>query len=221
MSDLSQGPGWWKASDGKWYPPESHPDYKPVAPPPPGPGQRGPVSPAAPQAASRAEVKANAKAEAARAKAMRPWFKKKRFIIPLVIVALAVGGALAGGGDDKKDSVASGGQGQDESSEGNSGVSSSSESDELDDVTITKCEPTVIGSVEISFTVVNNSSKTSNYIISVAVKDSTGARVGDGYGSTNNLLAGQTANIDGFGDVSDSAVEPISCELAEVQRYAS
>jgi hypothetical protein len=23
MSDVSQGPGWWLASDGKWYPPES------------------------------------------------------------------------------------------------------------------------------------------------------------------------------------------------------
>lgn len=27
MSDVSQGPGWWEASDGKWYPPEQHPDY--------------------------------------------------------------------------------------------------------------------------------------------------------------------------------------------------
>jgi len=27
MSDVSQGAGWWRASDGKWYPPESHPDY--------------------------------------------------------------------------------------------------------------------------------------------------------------------------------------------------
>ena len=35
MSDLSQGPGWWQASDGKWYPPERHPDYRPPPPPPP------------------------------------------------------------------------------------------------------------------------------------------------------------------------------------------
>jgi hypothetical protein len=27
MSDVSNGPGWWKASDLKWYPPETHPDY--------------------------------------------------------------------------------------------------------------------------------------------------------------------------------------------------
>lgn len=38
MSDFSQGPGWWQASDGKWYPPQ------PSAPPPtmPPPPQMGP-----------------------------------------------------------------------------------------------------------------------------------------------------------------------------------
>jgi len=35
MSDISQGPGWWQASDGKWYPPEQAPG----ATPPPIPGQ--------------------------------------------------------------------------------------------------------------------------------------------------------------------------------------
>ena len=33
MSDVSQGPGWWIASDGKWYPPEQHPDHQPQSPP--------------------------------------------------------------------------------------------------------------------------------------------------------------------------------------------
>jgi hypothetical protein len=37
MSDASQGPGWWIASDGKWYPPEQHPNYQPP-PSPTGPG---------------------------------------------------------------------------------------------------------------------------------------------------------------------------------------
>ena len=27
MSEVSQGPGWWLASDGKWYPPEQAPGY--------------------------------------------------------------------------------------------------------------------------------------------------------------------------------------------------
>ena len=33
MSQVSQGPGWWMASDGNWYPPELHPDYVSVPPP--------------------------------------------------------------------------------------------------------------------------------------------------------------------------------------------
>jgi hypothetical protein len=28
MSDKSEGPGWWIASDGKWYPPELHPSVR-------------------------------------------------------------------------------------------------------------------------------------------------------------------------------------------------
>ena len=39
MSDVSQGPDWWQASDLKWYPPELHADYvpprTPTLPPPP------------------------------------------------------------------------------------------------------------------------------------------------------------------------------------------
>ena len=34
MSDESRGPGWWMASDGKWYPPESKPN---ALPPPSAP----------------------------------------------------------------------------------------------------------------------------------------------------------------------------------------
>ena len=34
MSERQEGPGWWMASDGKWYPPESHPDVRRQPPPP-------------------------------------------------------------------------------------------------------------------------------------------------------------------------------------------
>ncbi|MCU1354075.1 MAG: domain containing protein [Acidimicrobiales bacterium] len=33
MSDTSQGPGWWQASDGKWYPPEQATPATPTPPP--------------------------------------------------------------------------------------------------------------------------------------------------------------------------------------------
>lgn len=42
MSDFSQGPGWWQASDGKWYPPEQAPGAQPV---PPVPGGVAPGTP--------------------------------------------------------------------------------------------------------------------------------------------------------------------------------
>jgi hypothetical protein len=36
MSDYSQGPGWWQASDGRWYPPEGTAGGAPRPPPPYG-----------------------------------------------------------------------------------------------------------------------------------------------------------------------------------------
>jgi hypothetical protein len=47
MSDVSQGPGWWLASDGKWYPPEQAPPPPPPPPPPTG-AAAAPAKPALP-----------------------------------------------------------------------------------------------------------------------------------------------------------------------------
>ncbi|CAB4324740.1 MAG: DUF1232 domain-containing protein [Actinobacteria bacterium] len=41
---MEHGPGWWLASDGKWYPPESHPNYTIPDPPPPPNSRHTPVS---------------------------------------------------------------------------------------------------------------------------------------------------------------------------------
>lgn len=41
MSDAPQGPGWWQASDGRWYPP----DQVPGPAPGPAPGARDPLPP--------------------------------------------------------------------------------------------------------------------------------------------------------------------------------
>jgi len=48
MSETPAGPGWWQASDGRWYPPESHPSAQPPPPPPAAPTM--PPPPAAPTA---------------------------------------------------------------------------------------------------------------------------------------------------------------------------
>ena len=41
MSDGSQGPGWWVASDGRWYAPEQHPNAQAPLPAPPLPNPPG------------------------------------------------------------------------------------------------------------------------------------------------------------------------------------
>ncbi len=43
MSDTAQGPGWWLASDGKWYPPELW-----TGPPDAGPAGMSPAQPSSP-----------------------------------------------------------------------------------------------------------------------------------------------------------------------------
>ncbi len=61
-------------------------------PPPPNPEQ--------PQPESARDAKARAKGEKAYAKASRPWYKKKRFILPLGLLLVIVIGAALGGGDE-------------------------------------------------------------------------------------------------------------------------
>jgi ABC-type uncharacterized transport system permease subunit len=46
------------------------------------------------------DAKAQAKAAKAYAKAIRPWYKKKRFVIPLAVVALAIVSSALSSGDD-------------------------------------------------------------------------------------------------------------------------
>ena len=54
MAHSPQGPGWWQASDGQWYPPESHPSYQTPAaqaaqPETPAPTEQYPQYPPYPQ----------------------------------------------------------------------------------------------------------------------------------------------------------------------------
>ncbi len=90
MSDLQQGPGWWQASDGKWYPPTSAPYPPPTS---------------TPSRQDHKSAKAEAKAAKARAKALRPWYKKKRYIFLAVIVLGIVIGVVSSQNNKKLTSV--------------------------------------------------------------------------------------------------------------------
>lgn len=48
MSEVPQGPGWWRAFDGRWYPPEQ----RPLPPPPPTEGMFYPPMAYAPSPAT-------------------------------------------------------------------------------------------------------------------------------------------------------------------------
>ncbi len=56
MSDESPGPGWWQASDLKWYPPERQPGYAAPPPPPPGPEAVG-QQPSDPDVAAKQQLR--------------------------------------------------------------------------------------------------------------------------------------------------------------------
>jgi hypothetical protein len=60
----------------------------PPPPPPAGPGDQPPYVPGPPP--TRKDMKAQARAAAAYAKSQRPWYKKKRFLLPIAVLVLIV-----------------------------------------------------------------------------------------------------------------------------------
>jgi len=77
MSDVSQGPGWWQASDGKWYPPQATP---------------GPATAPAPQA-----VPGPASAPKKRGRGCLYGVLGVLGLIVIIIVIAAIGGGGGGG----------------------------------------------------------------------------------------------------------------------------
>jgi len=197
------------------------------SPPPPPPSPFRPPDPYAqpvPIAQSgrpqtRKEARADAKAAKARAKALRPWYRKKRYwlLAALAVIVVAV-------------VVESNTSTTEKQSNANVGVTTTSNgvskgagaNDASADVTNpTLGPPDALGFRPITFTVTNHSSKRSNYLIEASLESPDGATQ---YDSTvvpvNNLEPGQTTTASGVAtakDVPDSAV----LVLKQVQRFAS
>jgi PknH-like extracellular domain len=112
MSDMSQGDGWWQASDLKWYPPEKRPDPAALPPPPdqqpqrPSPGQPPgggpPPQPAPPQ--QPAEPTQHAPEPLGQQPAGPPPWQpaphgnRDQWLVLGIVAALVVAAALAGAG---------------------------------------------------------------------------------------------------------------------------
>ncbi|HEX2040578.1 MAG TPA: hypothetical protein VHF47_12710 [Acidimicrobiales bacterium] len=155
------------------------------------------------------EARAEAAAEKARRKAMRPWYKKKRtWVLGILGVVVVVALAGGGGGDDDRSG--------DAASEADSS-SRNTENPPVQDVTVTVCEPGQFGPT-VKVRITNHSSKRSNYLISANLENANGDKVGEANGASNNVDAGQTAESDLLASASG---EFTRCVVKNVERFAS
>jgi len=70
--------------------------------------------------------------------------------------------------------------------------------------------------------ITNNSSKPSNYIISITFESPDGSqRYAEGFAATNNLPNGQTSNTEAAGLTQAPAGQKFVCKVAKVTRYSS
>lgn len=101
-ADTPQGPGWWQASDGKWYAPEQvSASQPPVAPVPPAPGQPTPT--AAPNPDGGQPGFFGRLFDVSMKTFITPSIVKVLFILGIVVIslvtlALLIGGTQDGGG---------------------------------------------------------------------------------------------------------------------------
>lgn len=176
-----------------------------------------------PQSSVKA-AKAYAKAAKAYAKGVRPWYKKKRYILSLgmlviamlSVVATALGGGGAGTTTATSDSTST------SNTAGTVTHSGTSNHPAAADVKIAKCgvDPTT-GWLDAKVAVLNHSSKTSNYLITVTFDSNGGSRQLDtGTAMVDNLEPNQTA-IDDAGTLTKAKPDTFVCKIASVDRMAS
>jgi hypothetical protein len=200
VSDVSQGPGWWQASDGKWYPPQSAPTAAP--PPPPRPAY-GP-SPAPQWTPPPAKKGGNRGCLIALAAV--------GVVLVLGIVATVV--IIATVADEVDDRV---------DEDGITSLSGNDENPPADDVTVDQCGPAPdTGFMRATVEVLNHSSQASNYFITVAFESEDGGQqFTTSTTGVNALGPDQTATVE-----ANSFTEPpngveFSCRISQVERFAA
>ncbi len=206
MSDHQQGPGWWLASDGKWYPPQGpgvpqQQGYQPFAQPP-------------------------------RPQKMSGWLMAVIIGLPILFGLVVLGTIVAivsedESGDDTTSDVVEGdrpqpAEGSDQAVTGTSPTqpAAEGEADEVDDVRIADCRTGDFSFMTAVLDVTNNSSDRSEYIISVAFENRAGTQqFGTGVALVNNLANGQTTRVEAS-SLQEAPAGPFRCVIASVQRFA-
>ena len=163
------------------------------------------------------EAKAEAKAAKARAKSMRPWFKKKRWWLAIAVVAI-IGMAAASGGSSKSDSTKAAAGAP--ASSGVRSMSSNGSNPPEADVTVKSCATDEFGYMEAKVEVVNHSSKASNYSVEVAFEGNGGTvQLGTGAVLVSGLEPGQTTLQDA--NPFEKSTGAFTCRVTSVDRFAA
>lgn len=160
---------------------------------------------------ARADARAEAAAAKARSKSMRPWYRKKRIIIPavLVVVIVLISVSSSSSDDDKGDSDKS-----------KLSHSSNQTNPPEADLTVNSCDVSEGGLVTADVQILNHSSKQSNYLVSINVLDGDGTKVGEANAVVNHVDPGQTA-VDGAVGTVQGDPGAVTCKLVKVDRLAS
>jgi hypothetical protein len=183
-----------------------------VMPPPPPPTRATP--PARPWSAK--DTKAEAKAATARLKALRPWYRKKRFIFTVAVAAVI--GIMVAQSGSKNDSTKLSSptvtvSGVDK------GIGSADASADVTGAVLG--QPDATGFRAVTLTVTNNSSKRSNYLIDLSIESANGAiQYETSFASVNNLEPGQTTTVDSLAITKTVPVDAV-VRIKTVSRLAS
>lgn len=164
------------------------------------------------------QAKAEAKAAKAKAKSLRPFYKKKRFILLAIIVVIVIIAVASGGGSKSNDSSGSGSQEGSTSDTIGKGIGSADASSDIVDI---ECgAPDVIGMTYPKVTVKNNSSKASDYMITVVAESADGSMR---YDSTPVFITalGPDQTMTEEGIFTNELPAGAVCKVTEVQRTAS
>jgi hypothetical protein len=183
-------------------------------PPPPTPGWQQP-------ALSPGDAKAQAKAARAYAKASRPWFKKKRVFVPLVLVAVIVLASVAGGDEDKPSDTKANASGTGVSSDSAPKANDNTALEHAEDAKIAKCGTDDLGFAEALVKITNSSSKPSDYFVTVAFESKDRkTQLGTGVAVVMALQPGQSAS-EGANSLKEAKTGSFTCRLQSVMRTAS
>lgn len=191
MSDQPPGPGYWKASDGNWYPPQSAPQQQqPVQPIPPAPSPAQQAVPPPGQYVLPPGVAPSKSGMSGGVKAL------------LVIGALVLLGALAAGAFLFLGRQQEAGK----------------EADAAADVEIVTCEDGDDGQPDVEVEITNSTGVAADYVARVVLQDADGTEVGRGDGPAINMPAGEKVTVEVDIEADGEFTECVLDDVIRVER---